>query len=118
MLFCDQISNHCSIFNSNVMMPLFSGSDCELTYQLGSPTYSGSWSANDAIMATINDQFIEYTDVELVLTICQPTPDDVQSIMELHNGKYETESQSYIHNQYTISGSPGIHTIKLGVGLP
>jgi hypothetical protein len=117
-VFCDPICKHASLFDGHTSkyVPLFSRDSLDLIYELGDYQYGGFWEANDAAgLASVNNQSLELSDVELVLSIVQLSPEVVAQHSKIHNGLFIFETSSYGLNQFSLSDFTN-QSLNLGLG--
>ena len=117
-IFCDPICKHASLFDAHTSkyVPLFSRDSLDLIYELGDYQYGGFWEANDATAtALLSNQSLELSDVELVLSIVQLSPEVVAQHSKMHDGLFIFETSSYGLNQFSISDFTN-QSLNLGLG--
>jgi hypothetical protein len=125
-IFCDPLSQHCALFNSNNMIPMFSRDSLELTYTIGNFKYSGFFETGyDTVGGSnvltvsdnpVSDNSLEFSDFELVMSIVQTSNETTNELTRLHGGVFEYACTGVAHTSNTIGSQPGTQSVNLGLG--
>jgi hypothetical protein len=126
-VFCDPISNHCALFTSGNMIPLFSRDSLELSYVLGNYKYSGYFETGSTIVEgthvlavssnPVSDSSLEFSNWELVLSIVQTSGETTSELTRLHNGVFTIGCTGTAHTGNSIPAQPGVQSLNLGLGF-